>query len=400
MNLKNNIEKPDVVILAGGKGSRISKYTNYKQKCSAIINKKPFINYLINHVSKYEINRIFILVGYKPDKIIRNYDNKIKNFRKIKCITEKKPLGTGGALYQLKKYKINNFYLLNGDTILDIDLSKLSKKISKNSLGIMSIIKNYNYKSNKQLAKLNIKNRKVIYSKNQNLMNGGVYYFKKKFLKKIQNKKISLEKEILPNLIKKNKIDGKIFKESFFIDIGTPGSFAEAEKKINKFIKKPAVFFDRDGVINYDYGYVSKFKDFKIKPGVIKSLKLLIKKKYHIFIITNQAGIAKNKFSLSDFEKLNLQFKEYLSKKKVFIDDIKFCPHHPSGTIKKYKKKCKCRKPSNKMITDTIKEWDIDLNKSLMIGDKITDELCAKKSGIKFYYAKKNLLSLIKNVIK
>jgi len=231
-------------------------------------------------------------------------------------------------------------------------------------------------------------------------MNGGVYYFKKKFLKKIQNKKISLEKEILPNLINKNKIDGKIFKESFFIDIGTPGSFAEAEKKINKFIKKPAVFFDRDGVINYDYGYVSKFKDFKIKPGVIKSLKLLIKKKYHIFIITNQAGIAKNKFSLSDFEKLNLQFKEYLSKKKVFIDDIKFCPHHPSGTIKKYKKKCKCRKPSNKMITDTIKEWDIDLNKSLMIGDKITDELCAKKSGIKFYYAKKNLLSLIKNVIK
>ena len=84
-------------------------------------------------------------------------------------------------------------------------------------------------------------------------------------------------------------------------------------------IKRPAVFLDRDGTINYDYGYVHKFSDFKFRPHVIKGLKYLAKKKYLIFIVTNQAGVGKGKFKLSDLLLLHRKLKKFLKKKKLSL---------------------------------------------------------------------------------
>ena len=110
----------------------------------------------------------------------------------------------------------------------------------------------------------------------------GVYISLKKFLKFIKNKNLSLENEILPNLINKKKISG-IVTNSFFLDIGTPVNFKSAKKLLIKNCSKPAAFLDRDGVINHDTGYVHKLKDFKFRPGVIEGLKLLIKKNYYFY---------------------------------------------------------------------------------------------------------------------
>ena len=103
--------------------------------------------------------------------------------------------------------------------------------------------------------------------------------------------------------------------------------------------KRSAIFLDRDGTINYDYGYVHQFSNFKFRPHVVKGLKYLTKRKYLIFIVTNQAGIAKGKFKLSDLLSLHKKLKIFLKRKKIFISDIEYCPYHPRGIIKKYKKK-------------------------------------------------------------
>ena len=126
----------------------------------------------------------------------------------------------------------------------------------------------------------------------------GVYIFsKKKIFKLIKNKNTSLENDILPNLIKNKKISG-IKTKNFFLDIGTPENFKKAKKIISKKFIKRAAFLDRDGVINFDKGYVHKIKDFKFRPNVIKGLKFLRNNDYYIFVVTNQAFIAKNKFSI------------------------------------------------------------------------------------------------------
>ena len=384
-----------LVILVGGKGTRISKFSKGTPKPLIKFHNISFLDLILNYYSKFDFKEIILLAGYKSEFFKKKYHNKFRNFIKIKVIEENKPLGTGGALSKLKKVIKNDFLLLNGDSYFEIDLNKI-KKIQKRLINIF-LIKNINYKSNKKLSSLSIDNRnKITFSSKSNYMNSGVIYFQKKIFNLFPKKKtFSLEDDFLNKLISKKNVYGTREK-GFFIDIGTPENFQFAKKKIKKILLKPAYFFDRDGVINFDKGYVSKIKDFKIKPNVLRALKILIKKNYYIFIVTNQAGVAKDKFKEKDFFKLQKFLKNKLIRHKIYLDDVKYCFFHPNAKIKKYKKKTEFRKPGNLMIESLFKSWFIERNKSVMIGDQLTDFKAAKKSKLSFFYTKKDLHKLIK----
>ena len=390
-------KKIDVVILCGGIGSRIKKMSKGIPKSLVNINNKNILTYILNDITKYNFNKIFLLTGYKSHQF-KKYNKKKINFIPIECIKENKPMGTGGALHSLKKKKINDFILLNGDTTVSVNYLKLIEA-SKNKIGTMTLIKNYNYKSNNKLANLSLIKGVVSFEKKNDLMNAGVYFLKKNFLEHITKKEFSLENDLLKKYIKKKKING-YQTDSFFIDIGTPSNLNRAPKLLYNRNYKPAAFLDRDGVINYDYGYVHRYKDFILRPNVLKGLKLLKKRNYKIFIITNQAGIAKNIFKIDDFFKLHSSIKNFFLKNNIGIDEVIYCPHHSSGVLKKYKKSCKYRKPNNGMIKIIQENHDVDIKKSFMIGDKISDKKCADKSKIYFEYAKKDFYIQIKNILK
>ena len=183
-----------------------------------------------------------------------------------------------------------------------------------------------------------------------------------------------------------------IYEKNFFIDIGSPEYLGEAKKTLLNYFKKPAVFFDRDGVINKnrnDYNY--KISNFKFNNGFLNLLKKFKKKGYLVFVITNQAGIAKGKYTEDDFIRLQIYIKKKLNQKNLNIDHVEYCPHHIDGVIKKYQTKCLCRKPNNLLVKNIFDKWLIDKNSSIFIGDKKTDEMCAKKSNLKFYYFNKDL---------
>tara|TARA_B100000941_G_C28500880_1_gene554107 strand:- start:1406 stop:2611 length:1206 start_codon:yes stop_codon:yes gene_type:complete len=395
--LKLSKSKLDLVILAGGKGSRIKSFLGKSPKPMLKFNSKNFIQYILNKFSKYNFKRILILTGYRGNVISKKYNNTFKNFIKISCIREKKIMGTGGALHSLKKLKVKDFVLVNGDTIFDINLKELLGSISKNSVGSIALIKNKNL-NNKKLNNLKLVNNYIASKNSGNLMNGGTYYFKKNIFKYVKKSNISLENKILPFLLKKKIINGKVF-DNFFLDIGTREKFKLANKKLKLNFKKKAIFLDRDGVINYDYGYVHDFNNFKFKKNVIKGLKLIIKKNYHIFIVTNQAGIAKGIFSEKKLVKLHKKLKEILCLENIYFDDVLYSPFHPKGIIKRYKGTSDLRKPGTGMIKILKKNWDIDYQKSLMIGDKKTDEITAKKSNLRFFYAEQDFLKQIKKII-
>ncbi len=394
MKKKNSLS---LVILAGGEGTRLKKILGNKQKCIAEINNKPFLDNILNQYSKYIFDKIYILVGKGSDEVVSLYHGKEFNFIKIECLVEEKLLGTGGALFKLRN-KVKDFILVNGDSLLDIEINKFLK-LDKKFICKMSLVNNQNYLSNTKLSNLNLKKNIVtINSSSKGYMNGGVYFFNHKIFRYIENKKMSLEQEILPDLIKKKNVIGQIYKNNFFFDIGTKKNFIRSKKILRNHLNRPAVFLDRDGVINHDYGYVSKFDNFRFRNGVVKGLNYLIKKKYYVFIVTNQAGIAKNIFTLDQFRKLQIKVKEYLSKKNIFIDSVIFCPHHIDGKVKLFTKNCKNRKPQNGMIQTILKHWYIDLKSSFFIGDQITDELCAKRSGIKFFYSDKNFYYQVEKI--
>ena len=380
----------DAVILAGGRGSRVKEFLNGSSKPMMKFKNKPLIDYIIKKISTYPINQIFILCGYKGNQIYKKFNNSIQNFVPIKCIIEKKPMGTGGALKLLKKKISKNFIVINGDTFFDIDYSFFFKSKNKNK-NYLVLAKNKTYKDNKKLVCLNInKNNKIFFDKKSKYINGGIYFLNKSLFKKLNKFKkipISLENDIIKNEINEKKVSG-IKKDDFFLDIGTKKNLLYGRKKIPKITTKPAIFFDRDGVINFDKGYTYKITDFKFKPGIIKFLQEIKNKKY-IFIVTNQAGVAHGIFTEKDFIKLHLNLKKFLINKNILIDDVKFCLYHPKAIIKKYRKNTAYRKPGNLMIEDLKKNWNLNLRKSLMIGDKKTDKICSVRSKIKFIYSKK-----------
>ena len=393
------MKKIDLVILAGGSGSRIKKYLKNKPKPMMKFNNIFFLQYLINNFSKYPFNKIYILTGYKNKIIFKNFHRKKYNLIETICLNEKKPLGTGGALLNLKKVKINDFILTNGDTIFDIDISSFINSFKKNKIGCIALSSNKKNTNNFKLNNLGLNKNIISYKKNSSLMNGGIYFFKKNIINYLPNKNSSLENDILPKFINKKLLTGSIY-NNFFLDIGTPKYLKISKKKLQNYFKRPAVFLDRDGVINYDYGYVHKRNDFKFKKGVIDGLKYLVKKKYYIFIVTNQAGIAKGIYKENDFLNLQNTLKKELSKKNIYFNDIQYSPFHRKGIILKYKKTSNLRKPGNQMILNIFKKFLINKKKSFMIGDKNSDKECAKKSNLYFSFTNSNFLNLTKKIIK
>lgn len=395
--MKKINSKIDLVILAGGLGSRIKKYLKDRPKPMMKFQKFDFLDLLLRKVCSYDINKVFILAGYKGKKIKEKFHKKKINLVDIECIIEKKQMGTAGCLNQIKRKVSDNFIVINGDTFFDLDYNKIIDYPLKNKHSLITVVKNRNYKSNKKLINIKIVNNNITYSVKSDLINGGIYKFNKKIFNYIRKGPCSLENDVLPKLIKKKKVSG--FKSnSFFLDIGTPSNLIFAKKKLIKYLERPAIFLDRDGTINEDRGYTHKIQDLKFKKGVVFTLKKLQKKNPFFFIVTNQAGIGKGYFSLNQFYKFQSHMKSKLLKEKIVINDVQFCPYHPKAKLKKFRKTTNLRKPGNQMIKKILKYWPIKKSNSVMIGDSKSDYLCAKKSNIKFLYTKINFKHLLPQI--
>jgi len=160
-------------------------------------------------------------------------------------------------------------------------------------------------------------------------------------------------------------------------------------------------FLDRDGVINsarYNGGYIGSLEHFKWIPGAIKTIKLLKRKNYKVVVITNQSGVARGFFKIRDVKKIHSFIQKKLKLNNVKIDAFYFCPFHKDGIVKRYKKNSQLRKPNVGMFKLVKKRWKIDLKKSFMIGDQLSDMQFAKKAKIKgFLYNSGNLLNFIKS---
>ena len=211
----------NVLIFAGGYGKRLGILTKKTPKPLLLINNKPFINYLLEKIVKIKPKKIIFLCKYKNSQFLKKYDKKKIDRTNFSCITEREKLGTGGSLFNAKKYITNNTLVLNGDTFFNINFNKFNKIPLKNKVMFMCLVKNKIYKSNKKLSQLNIKKKIVVFSKkNSNLMNSGFYIINKKIIKFLKKNNNSLESAIIPKLIEKKLISGKIFNNDH-IDIGT-----------------------------------------------------------------------------------------------------------------------------------------------------------------------------------
>lgn len=143
-----------------------------------------------------------------------------------------------------------------------------------------------------------------------------------------------------------------------------------------------AVFLDRDGVINVDYGYVSSVAQFDFIDGVFAACRYLQQQGYLLIIVTNQSGIARGYYTEQQFRTLTNWMNAQFAAEGVTITDVFFCPHHPLQATAAYQRQCSCRKPAAGMLLQAIEKYQIDPKESLMLGDKASDMQAAALAGV------------------
>lgn len=153
-------------------------------------------------------------------------------------------------------------------------------------------------------------------------------------------------------------------------------------------------FFDRDGVLIKDYGYVHKINHLKWLKGARKAIKFLNEKKIKVVVITNQSGVARGYYKVNDVEKFHKWMNKILIKNKAKIDNFFYCPYHPKALIKKYKKKSNMRKPGNGMLLKAMKQYKLSPKECFMIGNETKDSLASVKTNILFEYKKNYSLDI------
>lgn len=391
-----------VVILAGGKGTRLKEYTKVIPKPMIKIFDKTILEYQFDDLKKYGLVDIILCIGYLGNKIIDYYGDGKKFGVNITYVYEESPMGTGGALNYIKDLIDDDFILLFGDIMLQLDWGRfINFHKLKNGIGTflvhsnshpfdsdLILIDNYD-----KVTGISYKNSKRNY--NKNLVKSGVHIFKREILDFVnEGVKQDLEKDVIQKVLSSEKqIYG--YKTSEYVkDMGTSIRLEQTKKDILNDVplrkslryKQKCIFLDRDGTINVYKGLLSKIEDFQLEEKVSDAVKLINDSGFLCIVITNQPVVARNLCLIEELECIHKKMETILGQAGAYIDDCYYCPHHPDagypGENKAYKIKCKCRKPNTDLIKNAAEKYNIDLSKSYIIGDTTVDIKTGLNAGL------------------
>jgi len=388
--------------MAGGKGTRAAAIASDIPKPMIPICGKPILEHQIDCLKRNNLTEIVLVVGHLGQHI-RDYFGDGGRFGcSISYFTETEPLGTAGALYKLENLS-NDFILLNGDVIFDIDFTRMidfhKEKNAHATLAVhpnshpfdSSLITTNN--NNQVTGWLNKEDERTWY---KNQVNAGIHILSADFLKNCPHskEKIDLDRDMLKPLIP----TGRIFAYStpeYIKDMGTPERYAQVSSDIENGIvrgknlheKQKAVFLDRDGTINrlIENSFVTKPEQLELIDDAAQAIEKINSLGFLVIVITNQPVIARGEVDFQTLDLIHMKMETDLGKHGAYINDLFFCPHHPAkgfpGERPEYKIDCDCRKPKPGMILQAAKKYNIDLSQSYMIGDNKRDVQAGINAG-------------------
>ena len=401
------------VIMAGGKGTRISSVASDIPKPMIKIEGKPVLEHEIECLRDQGFTDLIITVSHLGSVIMDYFGDGSRFGVSIQYFNEETPLGNAGALFKLRDELDSDFLLLNADAIFDVDFIRFVE-FHRAHGGLVTLFthpNNHPYDSGVLVADENRAVEQWLTKEDarpqwyRNRVNAGLHVISPTVLDRtgidpdsvgteVEGKiiKVDLDRQILKPLCG----TGKMFcydSPEYVKDMGTPDRYesvcrdfaAGRVKAKNLKQKQKAVFLDRDGTINRYVGFLRDIDDFQLLPGVAEAVKRINASGYLAIVVTNQPVIARGEVTVSQLQEIHNKMETLLGAEGAYLDAIYYCPHHPhkgyEGEVPELKIDCDCRKPKPGMLLKAEEEFNIDLSQSWMIGDGENDIKAGKAAG-------------------
>lgn len=412
------------VIMAGGRGTRISSVASDIPKPMIKIEGKPVLEHELECLRDQGFTDIILTVSHLGS-IIMDYFGDGSGISPatgkpfgvhIEYYFEKEPLGNAGALFKIKDKLDSDFLLLNADAVFDVDFNRFVAFHNQHG-GLVTlfthpnshpydsglIIADKKYSVEQWLAKED--DRPKYY---RNRVNAGLHVINPLILDQsgIDADKVGtlddngkpIKVDLDRQLLKPLAGTGKMFcydSPEYVKDMGTPERYYsvcedyEAGRVSGKNLKnkQKAIFLDRDGTINKYVGFLRDIDEFQLLDGVADAIQEINASGYLAIVSTNQPVIARGEVSFDELEMIHNKMETLLGQKGAYLDAIYFCPHHPhkgyEGERPELKFDCECRKPKPGMLLKAAQEFNIDLAQSWMIGDGENDIKAGMNAGCK-----------------
>lgn len=397
----------DVVILAGGYGSRLRSVLSDRPKPMADIDGIPFLELLLRDIAFSDPGKIILCVSYMKEVIQEYFGDHFMGIPVLYSV-ESEPLGTGGAIKQaFDLFHLDDALVLNGDSYVKVDYNNLLLSCRHDPLGLVLV----HVDDANRYGRVEIADGRVLSLLEKSpehtpgLVNAGVYKISRSLFSANLPRRFSFEKDVLEPSV--HSLHPRFLTaEGYFIDIGIPESLALAQRELKEHVLgnplHPALFLDRDGVVCVDKHHVYKIEDCEFIDGIFELCRIAKAQGYLLVVVTNQAGIAKGFYTEADY----FQFRDYVhaefKKQGCPIDAEYFCPFHENGNPP-FRRRSFFRKPNPGMILAAARDLNIDLSRSILIGDKDSDIAAAQKAGCRqgiLSFKKEDCIKAISAIVK
>lgn len=393
------------VILAGGKGSRLATRTNGLPKPLVPVDGKPLLAHQLELLARHGVEQVTLLCGYGAERIRAFCGEGSPWGLELRCIEERQTLGTAGAVVAALGELPEEFFVLYGDTMLNVDLARMFRAHAVSGAQATLFLHPNEHPQDSDLVECDEHGRiEAIHGCPHpqgallaNLVNAALYVLKRSALAgfAVPESPLDFAKHVFPRMLREGVHLHGYRSPEYIRDAGTPARLDRVEADVRSgvvargslAVQRPAVFLDRDGTINRETSYIVRPDQLKLLPGAAEAVRMMRAAGYRIVVVTNQPVIARGDCSTAGLLRIHDRMEMELSREGAFLDGIYYCPHHPdkgfAGERAELKIECECRKPRGGLLRRAAHELNLDLPASWLIGDRTGDIQAAHDCGIR-----------------